>query len=196
MFTKNNLQNKLYDSNLDFTKSLNNGESNTYDQTNARPSGDINLSDLFEALKEDNKKVFCRVKKPVESPSTAGNINTLGNDTSFHLLYSGNEELVNIFQSFEMEKTPEQAAKRINGRLEDCFCSKLVFNLSKKVLTETEIRPLEKGLGCAFIPTKINETDLKGDFNEFPRKIRCKWYFRNKSNENFIETPAFRVKSN
>ena len=177
---------------MDFTKSLNNGESNTYDQTNARPSGDINLSDLFEALKEDNKKVFCRVKKPVESPSTAGNINTLGNDTSFHLLYSGNEELVNIFQSFEMEKTPEQAAKR----LEDCFCSKLVFNLSKKVLTEIEIHALEKGLGCAFIPTKINETDLKGDFNEFPRKIRCKWYFRNKPNENFIEAPAFCVKSN
>ena len=62
----------------------------------------------------------------------------------------------------------------INERLEGYFCSKSVFNLSKKVLTETEIRVLEKGLGFAPTPTKINETDLRADFNEFARKIRCK----------------------
>ena len=28
------------------------------------------------------------------------------------------------------------------------------------------------------------------------RKMRCKWLFHNKPNENFSETPAFRVKSN
>ena len=69
-------------------------------------------------------------------------------------------------------------------------------NLSKKVLTETEIRVLEKGLGFAPTPTKINETDLRADFNEFARKMRCKWFFRNEPTENFSEAPAFRVKSN
>ena len=40
----------------------------------------------------------------MESPSTAGKINTSGNDTSLHILDSGDEEMVNILQSFETEK--------------------------------------------------------------------------------------------
>ena len=38
--------------------------------------------------------------------------------------------------------------------------------------------------------------DLRADFNEFARKMRCKWFFRNEPTENFSEAPAFRVKSN
>ena len=93
---------------------------------------------------------------PVESPSTAGNINTSRNDTSLQILDSEDEELVNILQSFELEKTPKRAAKVINERLEVYFCSKSVFNLSKKVLTETDIRVLEKSLCFYPAPTKIN----------------------------------------
>ena len=90
----------LDDSSLDFDKGIDNGNSNAYDQI-ARTSGDINFSDLFKALKEDDKKVLCRAETLVKSPSTAGSINTLGNDTSLHILDSGEEELVNILQSFE-----------------------------------------------------------------------------------------------
>ena len=151
-----NQQNMLDDNSLDFTKNINNGNSNIYDEIPGT-SGNINFSDLFKPLKEDDKKVLCREETPVESPSTAGKINTSGNDTSL--------------QSFETKKTPKKAAKVINERLEGYFCSKSVFNLSKKVLTETEIRVLEKGLGFAPTPTKINETDLRADFNEFARKI-------------------------
>ena len=71
-----------------------------------------------------------------------------------------------------------------------------VISVLNPYLTETEIRVLEKGLGFAPTPTKINETDLRADFNEFARKMRCKWFFRNKPTENFSEAPAFRVKSN
>ena len=94
----------------------------------------------------------------MESPSTAGNINTSRNDTSLQILDSGYEELVNILQSFELEKTPKRAAKVINERLEVYFCSKSVFNLgkTKKVLTETDIRVLEKSLCFYPAPTKIN----------------------------------------
>ena len=92
----------------------------------------------------------------MESPSTAGNINTSRNDTSLQILDSGDEELVTILQSFELEKTPKRAAKVINERLEVYFCSKSVFNLSKKVLTETDIRVLEKSLCFYPAPTKIN----------------------------------------
>ena len=58
VFTKDNQQNMLDDSGLDFTKNINNGNSNTYDQI-ARTSGDINFSDLFKTLKEYDKKVPC-----------------------------------------------------------------------------------------------------------------------------------------
>ena len=64
----------------------------------------------------------------MESHSTAGKSNTSGNDTSLHILDSGDEELVNILQSFETKKTTKKAAKMINERLEGYFCSKSVFD--------------------------------------------------------------------
>ena len=84
VFTKENQQNVLDDSSLDFTKNINSGNSNTFDQVPGT-SGNIIFSGLFKALKEDDKKVICRAETPVESPSTAGKINTSGNDTSLHL---------------------------------------------------------------------------------------------------------------
>ena len=109
-----NQQNMLDDKSLDFTKNINNGNSNIYDET----PGTSNFSDLFKLLKEDDKKVICRAERPVESPSTAGKINTSRNDTSLHILDSGDEKLVNILQSFETNKIPKKAAEVINERLE------------------------------------------------------------------------------
>ena len=37
-----------------------------------------------------------------------------GDDTSWHILHSGDEEPINILQSFETEKTPKKAPKVIN----------------------------------------------------------------------------------
>ena len=53
---------------------------------------------------------------------------------------------------------------------------------------------MEKGL--SFVPTLnvINEKDLRRDFGEFNRKMRCKWYFRDDSLRNFSE--AFLPKPN
>ena len=96
----------------------------------------------------------------------------------------------------EFEQTPGiresvTEAKRLKGY----FCSKSVFNLSKKVLTETEIRVLEKGLDFAPIQKSLNEPELRKYFEDFSRRIRCKWHFRKELSENFSETPAFRPKS-
>ena len=53
-----------------------------------------------------------------------------------------------------------------------------------------------KILGFTFAPSFINEADLKRDFEEFARKIRCKLYFRNDITEGYISLlPAFRSKS-
>ena len=80
-------------------------------------------------------------------------------------------------------------------RLEGYFCSNTVFNLSRKVLTDTEIRILEKGLDFPPIQNKINKPKLRTDFEEFWRRMRTKWHFRNEPTPEFSETPVFSLKS-
>ena len=62
------------------------------------------------------------------------------------------------------------------------------------MLTDAEIKILEKRLDFAPIQRKINEPELKQDFNDFCRRMRLKWYFRDETQE-FSETPAFSTKS-
>ena len=80
-------------------------------------------------------------------------------------------------------------------RLQRHFCSDTVFNLSNRVLSENKIKLLEKGLDFAPIHRKINEPELRKDFEEFCRRIRTKWNFRNKPSQDFSVTPAFARKS-
>ena len=82
-------------------------------------------------------------------------------------------------------------SKRIGGY----FCSNTVFNLNSKVLTDTKINILEKGLQFAPIQNKINEPELGKDIGEFCRRMRINWYFRNDISENFSERPGFAPKS-
>ena len=70
-----------------------------------------------------------------------------------------------------------------------------MFNLSKKVLTDIEIKVLEKGLDYAPIQNKINEPELRRDFEEFCRRMRLKWHFHNEPTPNFKEAPVFAPKS-
>ena len=49
---------------------------------------------------------------------------------------------------------------RKSQRLKGQFCADTVFNLSQKVLTETEIKVLERDLGCVPTSNLINEADL------------------------------------
>ena len=73
------------------------------------------------------------------------------------------------------------------------FVSEYVFNLSKKVLSQREINVLQKGLGFSSNQSFINEADLRRDLNEFGRKMRCKWYFRSKT-QSSKEIPTFHSK--
>ena len=80
------------------------------------------------------------------------------------------------------------------GRMAGSFVSEYVFNLSKKVLSQREINVLQKGLGFSPNQSFINEVDLRKDFNEFSRKMRCKWYFRSKT-QSSKEISTFHRKS-
>ena len=108
------------------------------------------------------------------------------------LFSTEDKEILSILE--ELEETANVSAIS-KTRLSGYFCSDTIFNLSRRVLTETEIKILEKGLDYAPIQNKINELELKQDFEEFCRKIHLKWHFRNEPTPEFSTMPAFNPKS-
>ena len=66
-----------------------------------------------------------------------------------------------------------------------------MFNLSKKDLIEAEIKVLEKVLDYVPIQNKINEPELRSNFEEFCRRMRLKWYFGNDPTPDFSGKPSF-----
>ena len=80
-------------------------------------------------------------------------------------------------------------------RLRGDFCSDTIFNLSDRVLSDAEMKLLEKGLDFAPIQRKINELELREDFEEFYGRMGVKWHFRNEPLECFSKNPAFSPKS-
>ena len=93
-----------------------------------------------------------------------------------------------------MENKNDISNIHIQSRLSGYFCSNAVFNLSRKVLSDTEINILED-LDYTYIKNKVNEAELRWDFDEFSCKMHLKWYFWNKTTENFSETSSFKCKS-
>ena len=61
------------------------------------------------------------------------------------------------------------------GRISGYFCPETVFNLSHRVLNETEIKVLKKSLDYAPIRKETKQPKLRKDFSEFCRRIRNKW---------------------
>lgn len=69
------------------------------------------------------------------------------------------------------------------------------FNLSNRILSESEIRVLEKGLDLAPIQKDISEPELRRDL-QFCRPMRIKCNLPNETSENFNEFLSFnKVKS-
>ena len=57
------------------------------------------------------------------------------------------------------------------------------------------MKVLEKGFDFAPIQKTLNGPELKKDFEECSRRMRCKWNFRNEPTNNSSKTRAFRPKS-
>ena len=124
---------------------------------------DFPLVDIVSSFLKDEEKVpILRPNINITNTSTANNICTQGNDTSV--------SLSQLVDESENEVSPPVTSKRIKGY----FCSDNVFNLNKRVLNEIEIQVLEKGLGFVPTPNLISEEDVRRDFREFNKKMRCK----------------------
>ena len=78
----------------------------------------------------------------------------------------------------QVRKDSTSGLTTFKNRLRGYFCSETISHLSHRVLTDSEIKFLEKGLGFAPIQHKINEAELRCNFNEFCRRMRLKWHFR------------------
>ena len=63
------------------------------------------------------------------------------------------------------------------NRFTGYICSDPIFNLSNKVLSDNEIKVLEKGLDFSNIQRKINQPELRSDFGEFCLRMRIKLLF-------------------
>ena len=159
------------------------------DANNILQDSDLYLLDMISSLHkvESSSDIM---SPPSMSASTAGLINTLRNIA----MVGSTQTSIGRSSDDSLETTIEPSS--INGRLKGYYCSGVVFNLSNKVLSDTEINVLGKGLGFTSAPSFINESDLKRDFEDFARKMRCKWYFRNDITENFSQLPVFQNKSN
>ena len=112
---------------------------------------------------------------------------------------SQDKELLSVLESIQNMNdslnSRNQVSEANEGRLSGYFCSETVFNLSRKILTDTEIKILEKGLDFARVQKKINEPELRSNFEEFCRGVRTKWHFRNEPTPDFSNVPYVKSKS-
>ena len=75
------------------------------------------------------------------------------------LLSSQDQELKNRTEVLGTNITEITSSNRLKGR----FCLDTIFNLSHMILSNAEIKILEKSLDFAPIQSKINEPELRKD---------------------------------
>ena len=161
----------------------------------------INLEEIKANVLRDTLNQTYETTPPVlccDSSICKNSSEQLGfNQQSFgDVLSSQDDELVGIFEDLQNEKLVNINPNCSDDtRISGYFCSDTVFNLSHRVLSEDEIKVLEKGLDFAPIQKKVNEPELRKDFDEFCRRMRIKWLFRNEPSENFSTISVFRSKS-
>ena len=147
---------------------------------------DINLSSIWFQLLEDDKDVNSKLTTSppmltMDSSSAMNNSDFHASDVKDEIFNTQDREFLSVLENLMGIDDPLHSQnKNINvkvtteGRISGYFCSDTVFNLSHRVLTETEIKVLEKGLDYAPIQKKINEPELRKDFSEFCRRMRNK----------------------
>ena len=82
--------------------------------------------------------------------------------------------------------------------MEGKFESQNVFNLSDRVLTENEIKVLDKGLNFVPTPEKLDRLQIKNDLaklGRLGRDIKLRMFYKNDLSPSFSEKPAFKVPS-
>ena len=79
--------------------------------------------------------------------------------------------------------------------MEGKFVSQNVFNLSNRVLTENEIKVLDRRLNFVPTPEKPDRLQIKNDLEKLQRDIKLRMFYQNDLSPSISETPAFKVPS-
>ena len=142
----------------------------------------IDLVKIKSILLQDEKLNSCRIETspPIRNTnsSTYRNVpNIYENMFNLDFLSSQYEDRSNILEELQNrtkvlgENITEFTSSNHSNRH---FCSDIIFNLSNRVLSDAEIKIIEKSLDIAPIQKKINELELRKDFEEFCRRMRIK----------------------
>ena len=164
------------------------------DVVNSTHVNNINLSDIYlDLLKgEENNSSKTETSPPHVCTNSAQSLNH-SRSLEEEILSTQDREILSILE--ELENKNDMSNINSQSRLTGHFYSNTDFDLSQKILSDTKIKVLQKRLDCAPVQIKVNEPELRQDFDEFFRKMRVKGYFQNEANEDFSETPSFRSKS-
>ena len=126
---------------------------------------DLDLTSIFSSLLKEERKVT--VRNPITPPNLIVDSSSLLNYSNVQVLEeetglltsqnkeftSQDKELLSVLESIQNINDSLNSRNRVSvtseGRLSGYFRSETVFNLSRKILTDTEIKILEKGLGFA-----------------------------------------------
>ena len=92
----------------------------------------------------------------------------------------------------ELEKPIKQNIGESDKR-KGYFCTETIFNLINRGTCDSKIKLFKKGLDYAAIQRKINEPELRKNFNEFCGRMKIKWNCRNELSQYFSEIPSFRA---
>ena len=146
----------------------NNSETNAEVTKTERIEKEVNFSELYLNLLESEKTNFSKIETtPITlctSSSECRNSSCLLLESNKAEIFSTQDrELASILEDFENVDNNREACATEKTRLSGYFCSDAIFNLSRKVLTDSEIKVLVKGLDYAPIQSKINEPELRND---------------------------------
>ena len=163
----------------------------------------VDLSLIYSELLNDESNVsYQNISPPsliLDSSSSLNHFNAQVLEDHTKIFGTQDKEFLSVLESIENMNDSLDSSNKVSvtseGRLSGYFFSETVFNLSRKVLIETEIKILEKGLDFAPIQRKINEPELRSDFEEFCRRVRVKWHFRNEPSPDFSNIPYVKSKS-
>ena len=161
----------------------------------------VNLEEIRAGLLSGSSSQHSSTSPPVLCCDISKNINSsdqleLNEQLPGVGLSSQDDEFLRIVEDLPKDKLAHCNSNcSEESRSKGYFCSDTVFNLSSRALSEDEIRVLKKELDFAPIQRKVNEPELRRDFEDFCKKMRIKWHFRNDLSEDFSQIPAYRPKS-
>ena len=132
----------------------------------------MSLSQILESLQNEYNCVSAATTPPTIVTLTTGVIDTSCNEIIVENRDDSNETSARGLS----DKSNSVPLGRVgdDGRLKGYFYSDVVFNLGHRALSELEIEVLVKGLGFFPTPLFMSEVDLKRNFTNFLRKMRCK----------------------